>query len=119
MEQIVDLMLKVNAQAHLFEAANGRHEHEYVIWRDVDLPDDKFLIPGVISHCTPVVEHPRLVAERITRFAGIVGRERVMAGTDYGLGIRTHPQVAWAKLRSMAEGAAIVSDALWGRRSAA
>ena len=119
MAHIVDLMLQVNAQAYLFEAANGRHEHEYVVWRDVDLPDDKILIPGVISHCTPVVEHPQLVAERLMRFAGIVGRERVMAGTDCGLGIRTHPQVAWAKLRSMAEGAAIASDALWGRKSAA
>jgi 5-methyltetrahydropteroyltriglutamate--homocysteine methyltransferase len=119
MEHIVDLMLQVNAQAYLFEAANGRHEHEYALWRDVDLPDDKILVPGVISHCTPVVEHPQLVAERIQRFARIVGRERVIAGTDCGLGIRTHPQVAWAKLRSMAEGAAVASDALWGRKSAA
>jgi 5-methyltetrahydropteroyltriglutamate--homocysteine methyltransferase len=119
MANIVDLMLKVNAQAYLFEAANGRHEHEHVVWRGVELPDDKILIPGVISHCTPVVEHPELVAERLMRFAAIVGRERVMAGTDCGLGIRTHPQVAWAKLKSMAEGAAIASDALWGRKSAA
>jgi 5-methyltetrahydropteroyltriglutamate--homocysteine methyltransferase len=119
MADIVDLMLKVDAQAYLFEAANGRHEHEYALWRNVDLPDDRILVPGVISHCTPVVEHPQLVAERIRRFAGIVGRERVIAGTDCGLGIRTHPQVAWAKLRSMAEGAAIASQALWGGRSAA
>ena len=118
MEHIVDLMLGVNAQAYLFEAANGRHEHEYTVWRDVALPDDKILVPGVISHCTPVVEHPRLIAERILRFARIVGRERVMAGTDCGLGIRTHPQVAWAKLRAMAEGAAIASEALWGRVAA-
>lgn len=116
MAHIVDLVLKVDAQAYLFEAANGRHEHEYAIWRDVDLPDDKILVPGVISHCTPVVEHPELVAERLQRFAAIVGRERVIAGTDCGLGIRTHPQVAWAKLRAMAEGAAIASDALWARR---
>ncbi|MEI9963819.1 MAG: cobalamin-independent methionine synthase II family protein [Caulobacteraceae bacterium] len=119
MAHIVDLMLRVNAQAYLFEAANGRHEHEYAVWRDVDLPDDKILVPGVISHCTPVVEHPQLIAERIQRFATIVGRERVIAGTDCGLGIRTHPQVAWAKLKSMAQGAAIASEALWGRRSAA
>ena len=119
MANIVDLMLRVNAQAYLFEAANGRHEHEWVVWKDVDLPDDKILIPGVISHCTPVVEHPQLIADRLLRFAGVVGRERVMAGTDCGLGIRTHPQVAWAKLSSMAEGAAIASDVLWGRKSAA
>jgi 5-methyltetrahydropteroyltriglutamate--homocysteine methyltransferase len=119
MEHIVDLMLQVNAQAYLFEAANGRHEHEYVVWQDVNLPDDKILVPGVISHCTPVVEHPQLIAERLRRFAGIVGRERVIAGTDCGLGIRTHPQVAWAKLKSMAQGAAIASQALWGRKSAA
>jgi 5-methyltetrahydropteroyltriglutamate--homocysteine methyltransferase len=113
LRDIVDLMLKVNAQAYLFEAANGRHEHEYVVWRDVKLPDDKILVPGVISHCTPVIEHPELIAERLLRFAGIVGRERVMAGTDCGLGVRTHPQVALAKLRSMAEGAEIASRKLW------
>ena len=119
MANIVDLMLQVNAQAYLFEAANGRHEHEYVVWQDVELADDKILVPGVISHCTPVVEHPQLIADRLLRFAGIVGRERVIAGTDCGLGIRTHPQVAWAKLKSMAQGADIASQALWGRKSAA
>ena len=119
MRHIVDLMLKVNAQAYLFEAANGRHEHEYTVWNDVKLADDKVLVPGVISHCTPVVEHPELIAQRLLRFANIVGRERVMAGSDCGLGIRTHPQVAWAKLKSMAEGAAIASRQLWGRKSAA
>jgi 5-methyltetrahydropteroyltriglutamate--homocysteine methyltransferase len=113
LKDIVDLMLKVNAQAYLFEAANGRHEHEYVVWKDVKLPDDKILVPGVISHCTPVVEHPELIAERLLRFAGIVGRDRVIAGTDCGLGVRTHPQVAWAKLKSMADGAAIASRKLW------
>ena len=113
LKDIVDLMLKVNAQAYLFEAANGRHEHEYVVWNDVKLPDDKILVPGVISHCTPVVEHQELIAERLLRFARIVGRERVMAGTDCGLGVRTNPQVALAKLKSMAEGAAIASRKLW------
>jgi 5-methyltetrahydropteroyltriglutamate--homocysteine methyltransferase len=114
LQDIVDLMLQVNAGAYLFEAANGRHEHEYTLWRDIKLPDDKVLIPGVISHCTPVVEHPELVAQRLLRFAEIVGRERVMAGTDCGLGIRTDPQVALAKLKSMAEGAGIASQRLWG-----
>jgi 5-methyltetrahydropteroyltriglutamate--homocysteine methyltransferase len=119
MKDVVDLMLQVNAQAYLFEAANGRHEHEYVMWSEVKLPDDKILVPGVISHCTPVVEHPELVAQRIRRFADIVGRERVIAGTDCGLGVRTEHKVALAKLRSMAEGAEIASNALWGRRAAA
>jgi len=118
-KDIADLMLQVNAQAYLFEAANGRHEHEYSIWEDIALPDDKILVPGVISHCTPTVEHPELVAMRLLRFAEIVGRERVMAGTDCGLGIRTDPQVAWAKLSSMAEGAAIASRKLWGSQAAA
>ena len=118
MKDIVDLMLKVNAQAYLFEAANGRHEHEYVVWKNVKLPDDKILVPGVISHCTPVVEHPELIADRLLRFAHIVGKERVMAGTDCGLGVRTHPQVAWAKLKSMAEGAEIASRELWSGRPA-
>jgi 5-methyltetrahydropteroyltriglutamate--homocysteine methyltransferase len=118
MKDIVDLMLQVNAQGYLFEAANGRHEHEYALWNEVKLPDDKILIPGVISHCTPVVEHPELIAQRLLRFAAIVGRERVMAGSDCGLGVRTNPRVAWAKLSSMADGAEIASRQLWGRRAA-
>lgn len=119
MKHIVDLMLKVNAQAYLFEAANARHEHEYALWENVKLPEDKVLVPGVVSHCTPVVEHPELVAQRLTRFANIVGRERVIAGTDCGLGIRTNPQVQWAKLKAMAEGAAMASRELWAKRSVA
>jgi 5-methyltetrahydropteroyltriglutamate--homocysteine methyltransferase len=119
LKDIADLMLQVKAQAYLFEAANGRHEHEYTLWKDIDLPQDKILVPGVISHCTPVVEHPNLVAQRLVRFADIVGRERVMAGTDCGLGVRTDPNVAWAKLKSMSEGAQIASQELWGRKSVA
>jgi 5-methyltetrahydropteroyltriglutamate--homocysteine methyltransferase len=116
LKDIADLMLQVKAQAYLFEAANGRHEHEYTIWNDLELPEAKILVPGVISHCTPVVEHPNLVAQRLVRFADIVGRERVMAGTDCGLGVRTDPNVAWAKLKSMSEGARIASEELWGRK---
>ena len=116
LRDIVDLMLKVRARMYLFEAANGRHEHEWAVWRDVKLPDDKILAPGIVSHCTPVVEHPELVAERILRFADIVGRERVVASTDCGLGVRTHPQVAEAKLRSLVEGAALASRKLWSRK---
>lgn len=119
LKDIVDIVLKVKAQMYLFEAANGRHEHEWTVWKDIKLADDKIIAPGIVSHCTPVVEHPELVAERIQRFANVVGRERVVASTDCGLGIRCHPQVVWAKLRSLSEGAALASKALWVRRSAA
>jgi 5-methyltetrahydropteroyltriglutamate--homocysteine methyltransferase len=114
MADIVGTMLSVNAQTYLFEAANVRHEHEYVIWKSVKLPDDKILAPGVVSHATALIEHPALVAERIRRFADIVGRDRVIASTDCGLGLRCHPQIAWAKLRALAQGAELASRALWG-----
>ncbi len=110
---IVDVLLSVKAQTYLFEAANVRHEHEYVVWKDVKLPDDKILAPGVVSHSTPLIEHPELVAARIRRFADIVGRERVIASTDCGLGLRCHPQIAWAKLAALSEGAALASESLW------
>ena len=118
MKHYADLMLKVRAQAYSIEAANPRHEHEWRIWNEIKLPDDKILIPGVVSHCVYQVEHPELVAERIERFAGVVGRERVIAGTDCGFatsraGDEVHPEVAWAKLRSLAEGARIASSRLW------
>jgi 5-methyltetrahydropteroyltriglutamate--homocysteine methyltransferase len=112
---IVDIMLRVNAQTYLFEAANARHEHEYVVWERVTLPDDKILAPGVVSHATALIEHPELVSARIQRFAKIVGRERVIASTDCGLGLRCHPQIAWAKLEALSEGAALASKALWSR----
>lgn len=83
------------------------------MWRDVKLPDGKLLIPGVVSHATNVVEHPDLVADRLIRFAHVVGRENVLAGTDRGLGGRVHPDIAWAKLRTLAEGAALASEQLW------
>jgi 5-methyltetrahydropteroyltriglutamate--homocysteine methyltransferase len=118
MKHYVDLMLKVRAQAYSIEAANPRHEHEWRIWQDLKLPDDKVLIPGVVSHCVYQVEHPELVAERIERFASVVGRERVIAGTDCGFatsraGDEVHPDVAWAKLRSLVEGARIATSRLW------
>jgi 5-methyltetrahydropteroyltriglutamate--homocysteine methyltransferase len=118
MKHYVDLMLKVRAQGYSIEAANPRHEHEWRIWNEVKLPDDKILIPGVVSHCVYQVEHPELVAERIERFAGIVGRERVIAGTDCGFatsraGDEVHPDVAWAKLKSLVEGARIATARLW------
>lgn len=112
MADIVDVMLAVNAQTYLFEAANARHEHEYALWEDVQLPDGKILAPGVVTHSTPLIEHPELVSQRIQRFANIVGRENVMASTDCGLGLRCHPQIAWAKLKALADGAALASRKL-------
>ena len=114
MADIVAVMLAVNAQAYSFEAGNVRHEHEWRVWRDVKPPEGKILIPGVVSHATNVIEHPELVADRIVRFAGLVGRENVLAGTDCGLGGRVHPDIAWAKLRTLADGAALASKQLWG-----
>jgi 5-methyltetrahydropteroyltriglutamate--homocysteine methyltransferase len=111
---IVDVLLQVKAGAYSIEAGNVRHEHEWKVWRDVELPDGKILIPGVVSHATNVLEHPELVADRILRFAQVVGRENVIAGTDCGLGGRIHPQLAWAKLETLAQGAALASKELWG-----
>jgi 5-methyltetrahydropteroyltriglutamate--homocysteine methyltransferase len=113
MRDIVNVMLAVNAQAYSFEAGNVRHEHEWRVWQSVKLPEGKILIPGVVSHATNVVEHPELVAERVVRFAELVGRENVIAATDCGLGGRVHPEIAWAKLRALSEGAAIASNQLW------
>jgi len=112
LRDIVDVMLAVNCRAYSFEAGNVRHEHEWKVWREVKLPPDRILIPGVVSHATNVVEHPELVADRIVRFAQVVGRERVIAGTDCGLGGRVHPDIAWAKLAALAEGAALASRQL-------
>ena len=113
LKDIADVMLRVKAQAFSVEAGNVRHEHEYKIWRDAKLPDGKILIPGVVSHATNVVEHPELVADRLLNYARIVGRENVIAGTDCGLGGRVHPQLAWAKLKALAEGARLASQELW------
>jgi len=109
---IVDVMLAVNAQTYLFEAANVRHEHEYRIWDTVKLPKGKIIAPGVVSHATALIEHPDLVAERIERFARLVGAENVIASTDCGLGLRCHPQIAWAKLKALADGARRASKSL-------
>jgi 5-methyltetrahydropteroyltriglutamate--homocysteine methyltransferase len=114
LRDIVEVMLAVNCQGYSFEAGNVRHEHEWRVWQDVKLPPGRVLIPGVVSHATNVVEHPELVADRIVRFAELVGRENVIAATDCGLGGRVHPQIAWAKLASLARGAALASRRLWG-----
>ena len=113
LKHLVDILLSVNAQAYLIEAANARHEHEYAVWESVRLPEGKILIPGVITHSTDIVEHPELVSQRIQRFAALLGSKNVIAGADCGFGGRTHPQIAWAKLRSLAEGAKLASAALW------
>jgi 5-methyltetrahydropteroyltriglutamate--homocysteine methyltransferase len=120
LEAIVDLILQVPAGAYSIEAANVRHEHEWRVWEKVRLPSDRILIPGVVTHHTLTVEHPQAVADRIVRFAKIVGRENVIAGTDCGFaqseGLqRVHPSVMWAKLESLAEGARLASRELWGR----
>ena len=111
-------MLAVKCGAYSFEAGNVRHEHEWKVWQDVKLPEGKVILPGVVSHATNVVEHPELVADRIVRFAKRVGKERVIASTDCGLGGRVHPQIAWAKLESLAQGAALATAQLWRRASA-
>jgi 5-methyltetrahydropteroyltriglutamate--homocysteine methyltransferase len=119
LEDIVDLILKVRAGAYSIEAANVRHEHEWYVWEKVKLPPGKMLIPGVVTHHTTTVEHPRLVAQRIVTFAKLIGRENVIAGTDCGFAQaqdmqRVHPQVMWAKLEALAEGARLASRELWG-----
>jgi 5-methyltetrahydropteroyltriglutamate--homocysteine methyltransferase len=113
MRDIIDVMLAIKCDGYSFEAGNVRHEHEYVVWQEHKLPDHKLILPGVVSHATNVVEHPDLVAERIGRFTDIVGRERVIASTDCGLGGRIHPDIAWAKLEALAQGAAVASKRLW------
>jgi 5-methyltetrahydropteroyltriglutamate--homocysteine methyltransferase len=118
LKDIVDLILKVRAGAYVIESANPRHEHEWQVWKNAKLPDGKVLIPGVISHATNVVEHPELIAERITRFANLLGRENVIAGTDCGFAQgtfyrRVHPTVMWAKFEALVEGARLASKQLW------
>jgi 5-methyltetrahydropteroyltriglutamate--homocysteine methyltransferase len=118
LKDIVDLVLRVRAGAYLIEAANPRHEHEWRVWEKARLPDGAVLVPGVISHATNVVEHPELVAERIVRFARLLGRENVIAGTDCGFAQgpfhrRVHPSIMWAKLEALAEGARLATRELW------
>ena len=110
---VVDIILGIKAQMFLIEAANVRHEHEISLWEDTKLPDGKIIAPGVVTHSTPLIEHPQLVADRIQRWAKLVGRENVIASTDCGLGLRLHPQLAWAKLNSLTEGARLASESLW------
>ena len=123
LRDIVETMLRINAGAYSFEGANPRHEHEYHVFEDVKLPEGKVIIPGVISHTTNVVEHPELVAERIVRYAGLVGRERIIAGSDCGFSSQAtfrpdvHPTVVWAKFEALAKGAQLASQRLWRQGS--
>jgi len=119
LKNIIDIILKIRAGAYSFEGANPRHEHEWKVWGQVDLPRHKILIPGVITHSTVLVEHPELVCDRILRYASVVGRERVIAGADCGFGtfagsMMIHPTVAWAKLDALVKGARLASAQLWG-----
>jgi 5-methyltetrahydropteroyltriglutamate--homocysteine methyltransferase len=123
LRDVIDLVLRVNARYYSIEMANPRHEHEWRLWEEVELPEGKVLIPGVVTHHTNVVEHPELVAQRLTRLAGVVGRERVMAGTDCGFAQgaflrRVHPTIQWAKLEALAEGARLATRQLWGSKAA-
>jgi 5-methyltetrahydropteroyltriglutamate--homocysteine methyltransferase len=118
LKHYLDLMLRINAQAFSFEASNPRHEHEWAVWKDAKIADDIILVPGVVSHCLHLVEHPELVAQRIERYASFVGRERVIASNDCGFatsaaGDEVHPDVAWAKMGALTEGARIASARLW------
>jgi 5-methyltetrahydropteroyltriglutamate--homocysteine methyltransferase len=118
LKDIVDIILQVRAGAYSFEAANPRHEHEWEDWRRIKIPDDKILIPGAITQSTVLVEHPELVAQRLARFASIVGRERVIAGADCGFASfagsnEVHPSIVWAKFKALVEGARRASRQLW------
>lgn len=114
LHEIVGLVLKVRAGCYSIEASNPCHEHEWRVWKGVELPDGKLLMPGVIGHYSDFIEHPRAIADRLVRYAKIVGRENVIAGSDCGIGSRVgHPQVGWAKFQAMAEGARIASRELW------
>lgn len=116
LRDIVDIILKVRANTYSIEASNPRHEHEWRVWEEVKLPEGKVLVPGVVGHATDIVEHPQVIADRLVRYAKVVGRENVMAGTDCGLGPRVgDPQIAWAKFEAMAEGARLATKELWGR----
>ena len=115
LEHIVDLILSVKAEVYSIEAANPRHDHEWRVWREAKLPDGASLMPGVVGHSTDIIEHPRLVADRLVRYAELVGKENVMAGTDCGIGTRVfNDEIAWGKFTALAEGARIASRELWG-----
>jgi 5-methyltetrahydropteroyltriglutamate--homocysteine methyltransferase len=122
---IIDYVLKIDAGSYSFEAANPRHEHEYHLFESVKVPEGKVLVPGVITHASNIVEHPELIAERIIRFARLVGRENVIAGGDCGFSSQAlyntevHRTVVWEKFKAMRQGADLATEKLWGKRKAA
>jgi 5-methyltetrahydropteroyltriglutamate--homocysteine methyltransferase len=113
LSDLMEAMLKINAQAYHVEASNVRHGHEWKTWREFDVPDHKIAMPGVICHATNIIEHPEYVSELIQKYTNVLGRERVIAATDCGFRWRVHPQIAWAKLEALVEGARLASKALW------
>jgi len=114
LSDIIDVILKVKAQVYSIEAANPRHQHEWRVWQNVKLRSGKSFMPGVIGHATDIIEHPRLIADRLVQYAGLVGKENVIAGTDCGVGSRVwNGEIAWSKFAAMSEGARIASQELW------
>jgi 5-methyltetrahydropteroyltriglutamate--homocysteine methyltransferase len=113
LSDVIDLVLDLNASQYVMEAANPRHEHEWQVWRDARVPDGTKVVVGVVTHKTNVIEHPQVVAQRLVAYAQVVGRENVLAGTDCGMGGRIHPQLAWAKIRALTDGATLASQRLW------
>jgi 5-methyltetrahydropteroyltriglutamate--homocysteine methyltransferase len=113
LHEVIDLLVKIKASQYSFEAANPQHEHEWKVWQGGVLPEGRALIPGVVTHKTNILEHPETVADRIVRYANVVGKENVIAGTDCGLGGRMNPQLAWAKLKALADGAELANRQLW------
>ena len=119
-KHLLDIVLKIRANFYSFEAANPRHEHEWKLWETTKLPKGKVLIPGMITHCSVLVEHPELVAERIVKYARVVGRENVIAGADCGFAsmpravVEVHPSIVWAKFEALSEGAKLATKQLWG-----
>jgi 5-methyltetrahydropteroyltriglutamate--homocysteine methyltransferase len=113
LRDVIGLLVKIKASQYSFEAANPQHEHEWKVWEGGVLPEGRAIIPGVVTHKTNILEHPETVADRIVRYANVVGKENVIAGTDCGLGGRMNPQLAWAKLRALAQGAELANRELW------
>jgi 5-methyltetrahydropteroyltriglutamate--homocysteine methyltransferase len=114
LKDFMDLVLRIKSTAVSFDQ-NVRHEHEWTIWEDLKLPEGKVLMPGVVAHTTDTIEHPELVAQRLLRYANLVGRENVIGGTDCGLGGRVHADIVWAKFQSLVEGAQLATKKLWGK----
>jgi 5-methyltetrahydropteroyltriglutamate--homocysteine methyltransferase len=120
LKDIADIVFSIRASEYSIEASNPAHEHEWAVFEDVKVPDGAALIPGVVGHCTDFIENPELVAQRLVRYANLVGRDNVMAGTDCGMGPRVKdPKIAWAKFEAMVEGARIATKQLWAKKPAA